>query len=391
MGKAQDVQLHIVVQEVKGANSLESTNFTHQSTISQPKVSKSWLRVAVYTLFVLSGQSAAILLGRLYYDEGGKSKWLATLVQLIGFPVLIPYYCISSSKKTAKNNVEKTRPSSLVLASIYVSLGLLLAADSVLYSTGLLYLPVSMFSLICVSQLAFNAFFSFLLNSQKFTPYIINSLFLLTVSSSLLMFNTNSEIPSGISRDKYTVGLVCTIGSSAGYGLMLSLTQLSFQKVLKTETFRAVLEMMIYQSLAASSATVLGLFISGEWKGLKREMEEFEPGMSSYFVILGSTAMAWQIFTVGTIGLIFEVSSLFSNVISVLGLPFVTVLAVIFFHDAMDGLKATAMLLALWGFASYIYQHYLDDSEGKVQNNGNADNNNVKEISLIPLLKEVSH
>lgn len=343
--------------------------------------------MVVYTVFVLSGQSAAILLGRLYYNEGGKSKWLATLAQLIGFPILIPYYCILSSKKAAKNNVKKTRPSSLVLASIYISFGLLLVADSVLYSTGLLYLPVSLFSLICVSQLAFNAFFSFLLNSQKFTPYIINSLFLLTISSILLLFNTNSEIPSGISSDKYTVGLICTIGSSAGYGLMLSLTQLSFQKVLKTETFGVVLEMIVFQSLAATSAAVLGLFISGEWKGLKREMEEFQPGMSTYFVILGSTAMAWQIFTVGTIGLIFEVSSLFSNVISVLGLPFVTVLAVIFFHDAMDGLKATAMLLALWGFASYLYQHYLDDSEGKAENNGSAENKHVKEISLIPLLR----
>lgn len=86
----------------------------------------------------------------------------------------------------------------------------------------------------------------------------------------------------------------------------------------------------------------------------------------------------------------FEVSSLFSNLISVLGLPFVSLLAVIFFHDAMDGLKAAAILLALWGFASYLYQHYLDDPNCNAENNHIAENQCVEEISLIPLLKEVS-
>ncbi|EXB45756.1 hypothetical protein L484_003840 [Morus notabilis] len=177
----------------------------------------------------------------------------------------------------------------------------------------------------------------------------------------LLVFSTNLANPNLISKERYTIGLVCTVGSTAGYGLMLSLSQFAFEKVLKTDTFKAVLEMIIYQSLVATCVAMLGLFLSEEWKDLKREMEGFEPGMASYFITLGSTVMAWQIFTIGTTGLIFEVSSLFSNVISVLGLPFVSLLAVIFFHDAMDGLKAAAILLALWGFASYLYQHYLDD------------------------------
>jgi len=45
--------------------------------------------VAVYTFFVISGQSAATILGRLYYENGGNSKWLATVVQLVGFPILL--------------------------------------------------------------------------------------------------------------------------------------------------------------------------------------------------------------------------------------------------------------------------------------------------------------
>ncbi|KAL0010751.1 hypothetical protein SO802_005859 [Lithocarpus litseifolius] len=55
-----------------------------------------------------------------------------------------------------------------------------------------------------------------------------------------------------------------------------------------------------------------------------------------------------------------------------------------FFHDKIDGVKAISMVLAIWGFISYFYQHYLDDSESK------AENRDVKEISMLPLLKEVT-
>uniref|UniRef100_A0A7N2REB6 Uncharacterized protein n=1 Tax=Quercus lobata TaxID=97700 RepID=A0A7N2REB6_QUELO len=68
----------------------------------------------------------------------------------------------------------------------------------------------------------------------------------------------------------------------------------------------------------------------------------------------------------GMLGLIFEVSSLFSNVINTLALPVVPILAVILFHDKIDGVKVMALLLAIWGFLSYMYQHYLDDSKSKV-------------------------
>ena len=34
-------------------------------------------------------------------------------------------------------------------------------------------------------------------------------------------------------------------------------------------------------------------------------------------------------------------------------------------------MKVTALLLAVWGFLSYIYQHYLDDSKSKVNKTSN--------------------
>ncbi|XP_065877231.1 probable purine permease 10 [Euphorbia lathyris] len=318
---------------------------------------KWWLRVTCYVVFVLAGQTAATLLGRLYYDKGGNSKWMATFVQSAGFPVLLPLVIFFNSSSI-------TKPKLSTLLFLYLAFGLLLTGDNLMYSYGLLYLPVSTYSLLCATQLAFNALFSYFLNSQKFTPLIINSLVLLTTSASLLAVNAESDSEK-ISRGKYVIGFMCTVGASATYSLYLSLVQLSFEKVIKSETFSAVLDMQIYPSLFATCGCVVGLFSSGEWRSLGKEMEEYEEGKVSYLMTLIWTAITWQISSVGLLGLIFEVSSLFSNVISTLALPVVPILAVIFFHDKMDGVKVIAMLMAVWGFVSYIYQHYIDDRDSK--------------------------
>ncbi|XP_031280588.1 probable purine permease 11 [Pistacia vera] len=328
---------------------------------------KWWLRVILYILFLLVGQTAAILLGRFYYDKGGNSKWMATFVQSAGFPILLPLlFFFPSSTKSNSDPVASsftTKPKLTTLLFLYAAFGLLLIGDNMMYSYGLLYVPVSTYSLLCATQLAFNAFFSYFLNSQKFTPFIINSLFLLTISSSLLAVNADSDNTTGISRGKYVIGFLFTVGASALYSLYLSLLQLSFEKVIKRETFSVVLDMQVYPSFVATCGCVVGLFASGEWKGLSKEMKEFEEGKASYLMTLIWTAVTWQISSVGLLGLIFEVSSLFSNVISTLALPIGPIFAVIFFHDKMQTVKVFAMLLAIWGFVSYIYQHYLDDSK----------------------------
>ncbi|XP_061364152.1 probable purine permease 10 [Gastrolobium bilobum] len=373
MGEPQEMQLHkMEANGAKETNSLEDNSFpseTNQSKISKKKKYYGWFRIALYASFVLLGQSAAILLGRLYYEKGGKSKWIGTLVQLVGFPILLPIYFISAQKNlTRNNNIHPNQPSASVLAIFYVSIGLLVALDCYLYSVGLLYLPVSTYSLIGSSQLAFNAFFSYFLNSLKFTPYIINSLVLLTISSTLLVLQPDSSDSTQVSKKKYVIGFICTVAASAGYGLLLSTTQLAFKKLLKRESFKVVMDVIIYQSLVATSATLVGLFASGEWKGLKKEMDEYEMGKASYVLNLTFTAILWQLFSIGCVGLIFEVSSLFSNAIGVLGVPIIPMLAVVFFHDRMHGIKAISMVLAIWGFISYVYQHYLDDIKSKTEN-----------------------
>ncbi|XWS15940.1 hypothetical protein CRYUN_Cryun34aG0044600 [Craigia yunnanensis] len=304
MEKAPEIQVQIMGQEDKDANSVEQTNGgSHSTATAQHRSYKWWLVMAIYTLFVLAGQSVATLLGRLYYEKGGKNRWLITLVQPVGFPVLIPLYFLSAYKTSTQNSSSNITnpPSILVLSVMYIALGILFAAYSMLYSLGLLYLPVSTYSLICTSQLAFNAFFSFYLNSQKFTPFTINSLVLITMSSTLLVFQNNSSGSTTVSKG------------------------------------------------------------NGEYKSLDREMEGFKLGKVSYVNTLVWIAIALQVFSFGSVGLIFEVYSLFSNVISTLEMPIVPVLAIVFFHDKMTGVKVISMLLAIWGFVSYVYQHYVDD------------------------------
>jgi drug/metabolite transporter (DMT)-like permease len=187
------------------------------------------------------------------------------------------------------------------------------------------------------------------------------------------VFQSESSNSTNVSKKNYVIGFICTLGASAGYGLVLSLTQLAFKKVLKNENFKAIMDMIIYQSLVATCATLIGLFASGEWNSIKKEMEEFEMGKASYVLDLTFIAISWQVFNIGSVGLIFEISSLFSNAISVLGLPIVPILAVAFFQEKMDGIKAISMVLAVWGFISYVYQQYLDESNNKVENRNTLD------------------
>ncbi|KAF8408957.1 hypothetical protein HHK36_005027 [Tetracentron sinense] len=332
-----------------------------------------WLLVAINIAFVLVGQSVAVILGRFYYDQGGSSTWMATLAQTAAFPILfLPLFILPShnlSTTIVTTTTISNQPSVATITLIYISLGILLAGDNMLYSIGLLYLSASTYSLICGTQLAFNAIFSFFINSQKFTVLILNCVVLLTLSTSLIAVDSDSTEPEGVSIGKYVIGFLCTVSASATYSLILSLMQLSFQKFLKRETFSVVLEMQIYTSLVATCVCIVGLFGSGEWRGLKGEMEGFRKGRVSYVMTMVGAAVAWQVCSVGVVGLIFVVSSLFSNVISTLALPLVPVVAVIFYHDKMDGVKVVAMLLAIWGFTSYIYQQYLDGSKAKATQN----------------------
>ncbi|KAL9274189.1 putative purine permease 11 [Drosera capensis] len=166
-----------------------------------------WLLVALNIFFLVAGQTAAVLLGRFYYDQGGNSTFMATIVQTAGFPILfIPLLLLPSSP--ASSPPPDALPCKYI-AMIYVALGIVLAGDNLMYSFGLLYLSASTYSLVCTTQLAFNAVFAFFINSQKLTPLILNAVAILSFSAALLAVNDGSDAPEGVTTGHYAISFTC--------------------------------------------------------------------------------------------------------------------------------------------------------------------------------------
>ncbi|XP_055804395.1 purine permease 21-like [Solanum dulcamara] len=347
---------------------------------------KRWLEIGFNSLLILICLSTATLLGELYYREGGKSTWMNSLVQMVGFPILFPILLLKKREEnhddhTHKNNINN--PSVWMFLSVYVFLGFLLGGSCILNAVGLLHLPVSTFSLISASQLGFNALFSFFLNSQKITTYIANSIVLLTISSILLVFQPDDSSSGGSSKEKgyMLIGFICTLFGSAGYALLLSATERIFRNIMRKRTLKEVMKVVIWQSFFATCAILIGLFASGEWKWIKTEMQEYKLGQVSYVMTLVWNALTWQIYTIGLLSLIMKVSALFANVITALSVPLIPVLALIVFNEKMSGVKVISMILAIWGFLSYGYQQYLDEVKLK------ADLSKAKEESEVSLVE----
>jgi len=141
------------------------------------------------------------------------------------------------------------------VAAACAGIGLLIGCDNLMYSYAMLYLPVSTFSLLSASQLAFNAVTSRLLNAQRFTAPILNSVVVLTFSAALLSVGgsasdgTASRVPPG----KRALGLALTLSASAAYALVLSLFKVTFDKVVQARTLRWVLTVQVGTNVAASA------------------------------------------------------------------------------------------------------------------------------------------
>ncbi|KVH97227.1 protein of unknown function DUF250 [Cynara cardunculus var. scolymus] len=318
-----------------------------------------WCLVFLNIGSLLIGQGSAVLLLRFYYDQGGHSKWMATLAQNAGFPILfIPFILFPSIK-------EPSSESPKIVWLVSFGLGALIASDNLLYSVGLAYLSHSTYSLICATQLAFSAVFSFFMNSQRFTILIFNSIVVLSLSASLAAVSDNSTKRPGINRTKYSLGVVSTLAASVFYALLLSLTQLSFQKVIKKETFSVVFELQICTSIIASCLSIVGLFVSGEWRIMRVEIFSFHDGSLAYVMTLIWAAVAWQVCSVGVVGLIFVVSSLFANAISTFSLSLMPLAIAIAYDRTVSSTKTIAILMGLWGFWTYVYQYILDGPQVK--------------------------
>ncbi|XP_015167931.1 probable purine permease 9 isoform X2 [Solanum tuberosum] len=358
MEGAHEKLLHLTFEEAESSENADNSSVQSSKFIL-------WLQIFIFTFFTIGGQAAGTLLGRVYYEQGGQTRWIATLAQTAGFSILLPFICYPSPKNHNEDELTIHQPSIFVRASVYIFLGLFQVANSMLFTIGVQYLPVSTYSLISGSQLAFTALTSFLLNRQKITAIILNSVVLLSFSSSAVIFQNETGDSGEISQKTLLIGFTATTFGSLGYALQFSLTEVAFQKVFKSGTLKEVMKMSFFIGLFVTITSLTGLFASGNWNDLEKEIGEYRTGKLSYVINLICTAISWQLYAVGSVGLVYKASALFSNVIINLGSSVVPIFAMVFLKDMMSGLKVFSLLLGLWGYASYIYQHYLDDLEAK--------------------------
>ncbi|MCO5561223.1 hypothetical protein L7F22_014844 [Adiantum nelumboides] len=316
-----------------------------------------WTLMAVSTLALVLGLASATLLGRLYFVHGGSGRWLYSLVQCAGWPVLLPLLLFCYWKYSL-------RPTPLTprLAIAYLVMGALSSVDNVLYSWGISYLPVSTNSLLSSTQLVFTAIFAFVLVRQKMTSYICNSIVIITTGTILLAVGSDSDRPPSTTPSQYIVGFIVTIAASACFALLLPLIELVFTKLVGKANFARVLEVEIGISVVSSVISVIGMWASHELAIVSEEAAHFNLGTAAYIHALFWSAVGWQLYLLGGAGVIFLASSLFSCCLMTALIPVLPLLAVAFFKDSFSAVKGIAMALSLWGFISYTYGGYVQQS-----------------------------
>ncbi|TKY45870.1 Purine permease 1 [Spatholobus suberectus] len=97
------------------------------------------------------------------------------------------------------------------------------------------------------------------------------------------------------------------------------------------------------------------MIINNDFKVIPREARNFEHGEGNYYAVLVGSAIIWQAFFLGAIGVIFCASSLLSGILIAVLLPITEVLAVYFYKEKFQAEKGVSLLLSLWGFVSYFY------------------------------------
>ncbi|RZC44071.1 hypothetical protein C5167_037019 [Papaver somniferum] len=317
------------------------------------------------------GATGGPLLIRLYFVRGGKRIWFASMLASAGWPILILPLSVSYIFNRRPGGVENGRENfftitqPLIIASAFI--GLLLGLNDYLYTHGVSLLPVSTSTLIMSTHLAFTAGFAYVLVKQKFTPYSINVVVLLTVGAVLLGLHSDNDKPVNQSKRDYYLGFFLTVGASVISGLLFPLAELVYIKAKQSLTYSLVIEMQIVMAVVASLFCIVGMIVNNDHKEILREGKEYELGEVKYYVVLVAIAIMSQIYFVGTAGVIFCSTSLLAGIIAAVMLPITEILSVVFYNESFKSEKGIALFLSLWGFISYLYGGYKEHIEAEKQ------------------------
>ncbi|PSS31606.1 Purine permease [Actinidia chinensis var. chinensis] len=325
---------------------------------TDPTVNKKMKRALLLlnAALLTVGNCGGPLIMRLYFLHGGNRVWLSSWLETGGWPInLVPLLFIYLRRRAAQGPAARPilmKPQIFLAAAV---IGLLTGFDDYFYAYGVARLPVSTSALIIASQLGFTALFAYLLVRQKFTSYSINAVFLLTVGAAVLALHSSGDRPKGESNREYYLGFFMTVAAAVLYGFVLPLVELTYKKAKQEITYTLVLEIQLVMCFFATVVCTIGMVINNDFKVIPREAKEFGLGETKYYVVLVCSAIIWQCFFLGAIGVIFSASSLLSAIIITVLLPVIEVLAVIFYKEKFQAEKGVSLILSLWGFVSYFY------------------------------------
>ncbi|XP_004488889.1 probable purine permease 5 isoform X1 [Cicer arietinum] len=316
-----------------------------------------WILLFLGIIAMVVAFPASSILSRVYYANGGESKWIISWVAGAGWPlialILFPTYLISKTYPT---------PLNLKLGLSYIILGFLSAADNLMYAYAYAYLPASTATLVASSSLVFSALFGYILVNNRMNASIINALFVITAGLTIIALDSSSDRYGNISDKEYIMGFIWDVLASALHGLIFALSELIFVKLLgRRSSFVVVLEQQIMVSLFAFLFTSVGVIVSGDFQRITSEATTFKGGRSAYYLVLIWSAVTFQLGVLGATAVIFLASTVLAGVLNAIRTPITSIAAVILLHDPMSGFKILSLLITFWGFASYIYGSSMDD------------------------------
>ncbi|CAN1331924.1 Purine permease 3 [Linum perenne] len=245
------------------------------------------------------GNCGGPLIMRLYFLHGGKRVWLSGWLQTGGWPIMLLPLTVAYFLRRHTDTTTSTSTFFLVKRRLFLSAVIV---------------------------------------KQRFTPYTVNAVVLLTVGAGVLAMHSSSDRPEGESSKEYVMGFLMTLVAALLYGLILPLVELAYKKAEQEISYTVVVEFQMVMSLFATLVCTVGML------AIPREARESSLGPTKYYIVLVFSAIIWQTFFLGAVGVIFVGSSMLSGIL--------------IYSENFQAEKGVSLGLSLWGFVSYFYGEF---------------------------------